>query len=108
MTSTPSKCCSFLPHPGVVPHGGPGGGRALLGRLGELVGRHAHVVQDVGQLPRVDPAVVGHVLLASLVHVRQARCRQIVTLDISGWTRGFVESCGIDVSVREGQNDLAT
>lgn len=65
----------FLPYPGVVPHGGPGGRGALLGRLGELVGRHAHVVQDVGQLPRVDPAVVGHVLLATLVHVRQARCK---------------------------------
>ena len=33
---------------------------------------HAHVVEDVRQLARVDAAVVGHVVLAALVHVDEA------------------------------------
>ena len=36
---------------------------------GQLVRRHAHVVEDVGQLTGVDAAVVGHVLLTTLMHV---------------------------------------
>ena len=33
---------------------------------------HAHVVEDVRQLPGVDAAVVGHVPLATLVNIRVA------------------------------------
>ena len=44
-----------------------------LGRLGELVRRHPHVVEDIGQLPGVDAAAVSHVALTSLMHVDVAR-----------------------------------
>jgi hypothetical protein len=44
----------------------------LCGLGGQLVRRHAHVVEDVCELARVDAAVVGHVLLTTLVHVEVA------------------------------------
>jgi hypothetical protein len=37
------------------------------------VRRHAHVVEDVGELAGVDAAVVGNVLLTTLVYVKVAR-----------------------------------
>lgn len=52
-----------------------------LGGLGELVRRHAHVVEDVCQLARVYAAAVGHVLLTTLVNVCPACCQGIETYE---------------------------
>lgn len=46
-----------------------GGPRAAV-----LVRRDAHLVEYVGHHLGVDAAVVGHVLLAALVHVHRAHC----------------------------------
>ncbi len=44
----------------------------LLGRLCRRVQgvrRHAHVVEDVGELTGIDSAIVGNVLYAPLMHI---------------------------------------
>ena len=45
------------------------------GRLVKLVRCHTHVVEDVGQLAGVDPAIVGHILLTALVYVEVTYCK---------------------------------
>ena len=47
---------------------------------------HAHVVENVGQLTRVDAAIVGDVFLTSLVHVEVTGCKEKTKLlFFKGW-----------------------
>ena len=49
----------------------------LFGFLGEFGCGDAQLVEDVGHVTRVDPAVVGHVLLTPLVDVHLTRCNHV-------------------------------
>ncbi len=65
-----------LPHPEAAAAGGPGAGRALTGRFGEMVEEELHpppaglVALKAG---RKDPGVVGHQKIAPVQEIRQLR-----------------------------------
>jgi hypothetical protein len=51
----------------------------FLGRFGrfiQLAWCHAHVVEDVGQLTRIDTAVVSYIGFAPFMHVEVTSCNE--------------------------------